>query len=63
MVTESVLSEFRGAGLNARAITALAYLRDILPAVDQPGRALRYVRSYLEQLRSEPSRAFLPLSE
>jgi tetratricopeptide (TPR) repeat protein len=63
MVTESVLSEFRGAGLNARAITALAYLRDILPAVDQPERALRYVRSYLEQLRSEPSRAFLPLSE
>jgi tetratricopeptide (TPR) repeat protein len=62
-VTERVLSEFRSAGLNARAITALAYLRDILPAAGQPERAVHHVRTYLEQLRTEPSRAFLPLPD
>lgn len=61
-ITESVLVEFRAANLNARAITALAYLRD-LPETSRSGRAVRHVRAYIEQLRHEPSRAFLPLPD
>lgn len=61
-VTEDVLSEFRAAQLNERAITALAYLRD-LPEPSRSGRSVRHVRSYIEQLRLEPDRPFLPLPE
>ncbi len=62
-VIERVLAEFREANLNARAVTALAYLRDVLPTTRQPQRVVHHVRGYLEQLRSEPARLFLPLSE
>jgi hypothetical protein len=62
-VIESVVTEFVNAGLNQRAITALAYLRDVLPTATKPQRAVRHVRQYLENLRSEPARLFFPLSE
>jgi tetratricopeptide (TPR) repeat protein len=61
-ITENVLAEFRAANLNERAITALAYLRD-LPEAWQSDRAVRHVRTYIEQLRLEPARVFLPLSD
>jgi tetratricopeptide (TPR) repeat protein len=63
VVTERVLGEFVKAGLNARAITAVAYLKDMLPAGPEGQRAVRHVRIYLEKLRSEPALAFLPLPE
>jgi len=62
-LTERILEEFRSAELNARAITALAYLRDLLPSARQSGLAVRHVRNYIEQLRHEPSRVFIPLPE
>jgi tetratricopeptide (TPR) repeat protein len=62
-VIENVVAEFTSANLNQRAITALAYLRDVLPTASKPERAVRHVRQYLEDLRSEPARLFLPLPE
>jgi len=62
-VVEVVISEFTNANLNSRAITALAYLRDVLPMTSRPQRTVQHVRKYLEQLRSEPARLFLPLPE
>lgn len=63
LITERVLGEFVKAGLNIGAITALAYLKDMLPGGGEAQRAVRHVRTYLEQLRSEPALAFLPLPE
>ena len=63
VLTETVILEFRAAGLNERALTALAYLRDLLPTHPTPQQPIRHVRSYLEQLRTEHVRAFLPLPE
>ena len=60
-VIESVVAEFVNAGLNQRAITALAYLRDVLPTATNSQRAVRHVRQYLQNLRSEPARLFFPL--
>jgi hypothetical protein len=62
-MAEQALDEFRAARLNERAITALAYLRDLLPATSKPARAIRHVRGYLAQLQEEPARLFLPLEE
>jgi tetratricopeptide (TPR) repeat protein len=62
-VVEVVIGEFTRANLNRRAITALAYLRDVLPTTSRPQRTVQHVRKYLEQLRSEPARLFLPLPE
>jgi tetratricopeptide (TPR) repeat protein len=62
-LTATVLAEFRAAGLNERALLALEYLREILHEHHRPGAATRHVRSYLEALRTEPARVFLPLPE
>src|SRR5712692_4144156 len=62
-IVEVVIGEFTRANLNSRAITALAYLRDVLPTTSRPQRTVQHVRRYLEQLRSEPARLFLPLPE
>ena len=51
------------AKLNVPAVTALAYLRDILEVTPQPQRAVRHVREYLDGLRLQPERLFLPLPE
>ena len=59
----AVLSEFTTAKLNDRALTALAYLRDVLPTTSQPSNAVRHVRRYLDRLQSEPALLFLPLPE
>jgi tetratricopeptide (TPR) repeat protein len=59
----AVLSEFTAANLNDHALTALAYLRDVLPTTSQPSNAVRHVRRYLDQLQSEPALLFLPLPE
>jgi len=62
-LTEKVVKEFVSAGLNNGAITALSYLRDILPGSKEAKRAVRYVRSYVEKLRTEPARLFVPLED
>ena len=62
-LTERIITEFRSADLNERAIGALAYLCDLLPKTEKPRKAVRHVRSYVERLRSEPSRLFLPLED
>lgn len=62
-LSETVLAEFCAANLNTRAQTALAYLRDLLKDHPAPAPSIRHVRSYLEKLREEPTRAFLPLPE
>jgi tetratricopeptide (TPR) repeat protein len=62
-LSELVLKEFVIAKLNARAVTALAYLREFLPKSKQPRRAVRHVRSYIERLHSEPTRLFVPLAD
>lgn len=59
----SVLSEFKTARLNDRALTALAYLRDVLPTTPKPSHAVRHVRQYIDRLQSEPALLFLPLPE
>ena len=56
-----VLNEFTTVRLNDRALTALAYLRDVLPTTPKPAHAVRHVRHYLDRLRSEPTLLFLPL--
>jgi len=63
-MSEAVLSEFRQAGLNERALLALEYLRELVrshPPASSP--SIRHVRSYLEELRSNPSLEFLPLPD
>ncbi len=62
-LTEIVLAEFRAAQLNERALIALAYLRDFLREHPAPAGAIRHVRSYLQELRTNPARVFLPLPE
>src|SRR5437867_977603 len=58
-----VLAEFTNAKLNTGALSALAYLRDVLLTTRQPQRAVRHVRQYLDDLRTEPARLFLPPPE
>jgi len=60
MIIEEVAADFVRAGLNDRALTALAYLRDVLPS-GRGREAVRHVRTYIEQLRHDPLRAFAPL--
>ena len=62
-IVAAVLAEFTNARLNAHALTALSYLRDVLPTTHKPQRAVRHVRQYLDQLRAEPARLFLPPAE
>ena len=62
-LTEQVVHEFRQADLSMSAIRAVAYLRDLIPYMREPKREVQHVRSYLEQLRSEPALLFLPLDE
>jgi tetratricopeptide (TPR) repeat protein len=59
-VTEEVLAEFIRAKLNARAATALAYLREMIPR-SRAAEAARHVRQYVDVLRREPERVFVPL--
>jgi tetratricopeptide (TPR) repeat protein len=62
-LTAQVVAEFISANLNRQAVTALSYLHDVLPRVNKPARAVGHVRTYLNQLKSEPSRLFLPLED
>ncbi|HEV8660786.1 MAG TPA: hypothetical protein VGS96_19445 [Thermoanaerobaculia bacterium] len=61
-LTETVLAEFRAARLE-RAIVALAYLQELLREHPSPAASIHHVRLYVEQLRSDPDRVFLPLPE
>lgn len=58
-----VLAEFTSANLNSHALTALAYLRDVLPSTPQAAKTVRHVRQYLDQLRAGSDSLFLPLDE
>jgi len=62
-LTTQVLKEFIDANLSTYAISALAYLRDLLETTNDPEKAVRHVRSYVEKLKTEPARLFLPLDE
>ena len=59
-LTERAVAECRAAGLNRRTIQALSYLRDLLPRHAQPCVPIQHVRTYLEELRTDPDRAFVP---
>jgi tetratricopeptide (TPR) repeat protein len=61
-VVEEVIAEFQRANLNGRAATALAYLRDMVPSRRAP-EAARHVRKYVETLKEEPQRLFMPLPD
>jgi tetratricopeptide (TPR) repeat protein len=61
-VVEEVIAEFQRANLNGRAATALAYLRDMVSSRRAP-EAARHVRKYVEALREEPQRLFMPLPD
>ena len=63
LIDEQVIAEFTAAGLNERAMTALSYLHDLVPTAAEPRRIVAHVRLYLEELRREPTRLFLPLDE
>lgn len=61
-VVEAVFTEFAGAKLTERAATALAYVRELLPT--SRGRAaVCHVKKYIEELRHQPDRLFVPLPE
>jgi tetratricopeptide (TPR) repeat protein len=62
-LVSTILAEFTAAKLNSRALTALAYLRDVLTSKAEPATAVRHVRTYVDRLRNEPSLIFLPLPE
>jgi len=62
-LTSRILSEFLEAKLNVSAIKALGYLQDLLQTTSNPHRAIRHIRSYVEKLKTEPARLFLPLDE
>jgi hypothetical protein len=63
-MSEAVLSEFRQAGLNQRALLALEYLRELVRThPTASSTSIRHVRSYLAELRSNPSLEFLPLPD
>ena len=62
-IVEASLAAFIAAKLNHNAITALAYLRDILPTTSSPRKAVDHVKEYLRRLSFEPARVFLPPTE
>jgi tetratricopeptide (TPR) repeat protein len=59
-LTEQVLAEFISANGNRHAVTALSYLRDLLPSAKLPRQAVNHVRSFVERLRTEPACLFIP---
>jgi hypothetical protein len=62
-VVQDALAEFMAAKINHSAITALAYLRDILPTTSSPRKAVEHVKKYLKRLSYEPAQVFLPPPE
>ncbi len=62
-LTEQVITEFRNANLGHQVITAVGYLRDLLATHQQARQAVKHVRSYVRELRSEPARLLLPIEE
>ena len=61
-IVEEIVGEFRHAGLNERASTAVAYLRDLIETTR--GRdAVRHVRAYVARLKQQPTLAFAPLPD
>ena len=62
LVLESVLTDFRKVALNERIPTALAYLKEVMRTPRGP-EAARYVRTYVERLKTEPEWAFVPPPE
>jgi len=61
-VAEQVIEEFRRANLNERAATAVAYLREMMTN-PRAREAARHVRQYVEALKQEPERLFMPLPD
>jgi tetratricopeptide (TPR) repeat protein len=61
LLAEEVLQEFSSIQIGGGATTALAYLREVLRASGDRHPAVRHVRQYIETLRWEPARLFVPL--
>lgn len=53
-----LVQEFTAASLNRRAVTALAYLNDMLESDSAPTELVRNVSEYLVHLRVDPNRDF-----
>jgi tetratricopeptide (TPR) repeat protein len=62
-LTEQVVKEFVNADLNDDAITAISYLRDLLPGSEEARRAVQHVRLYIKKLRLQPAQLSVPLDE
>jgi len=62
-LTAQILQEFIDAKLKHGAITAIAYLRDLLQTAGDSRAAVRHIRSYVEKLQSEPALLFVPPEE
>ena len=62
-IVEASLAQFIAAKQNQNAITAVAYLRDILPTASSPRKAVDHVKKYLKRLSFEPAQIFLPPPE
>jgi tetratricopeptide (TPR) repeat protein len=60
-LTEQVLAEFVIANIDKHAVTALAYLRDLLPTTKHARRHIHHVRSYVKHLGTGTELLFLPL--
>ena len=56
------MSEFSRAKLNGRAVIAVAYLRDVVETA-RGREAVHHVKRYVEELRRDPLRPFLPIPE
>jgi tetratricopeptide (TPR) repeat protein len=54
----AIVSEFTKAGLNRRAVTALAYLTDAIAASSATPEVVRDVHAYISALRFDPTRPF-----
>ena len=58
-LARQIIAEFTSAGLNARAITALAYLTDAIAARRASTDMVTSVRDYIVSLRRAPEREFV----
>ncbi len=58
----SIVTEFTRAGLNRRAVAALAYLNDAIAASSATPEIVRSVRAYISALRHDPTREFAAIN-
>jgi tetratricopeptide (TPR) repeat protein len=57
-LAQTLVQEFSRAGLNRRAVAALAYLNDAIAASSATPEVVRTVHAYVDALRTDPTREF-----